>query len=315
MPPEVPMSGFHRGRADVVGEDGDLTQIAVGSIFLVGGHTGSPQGSRVARGEVPAPSAGRAIELVDDPGLQRLVGVIVADDVGDLFLGSVTDTCTLSDARMVNRSDTSGEWWPLFNPDGEHTGWDLVGVALVTQGAFRKEIPERFRMIAAACGVTFDDVDIDGTGGECGGGCGRCACEPAAGETFTDTDPEDGDIIDTPAREVETPVFGAPTDDMFADLASRVAALEMIPDRLKALEERAEGNTADIIRLRAEMLDEAALTADDRLDDLEETSAEVERLLAELIAETEAAAARVGAFGQPTGDGESAEEPESTPAG
>ncbi len=197
LPPEdLDYETFHRGDAEVIDADGNVVETRVGSIILVGGHSAAahrPTGN--------AATSSEAMSHLDDPAKQRLVGALAEDEIGLLFLGAATPECTVADARAVNRSDTSGEWWPIYEQDprggAEYQGHDLIGIALVTGGAYRKQPSDRFKVreaIAASLGVTGcavpgaldDDQD--------------CGCDPAGPVLAA---PGDVEVDDPPA--VPTP--------------------------------------------------------------------------------------------------------------
>lgn len=167
VPPPVSYDAFYRGKAEVVDDDGQVREVAVGAVCVVGGHS-----TRAG-----AKTHTEAIEHMDTPEKWKLRGVLVEDEIGLLFLGAARADMTRAEAALVNQSDTSGEWWPIFEKENGQVslvGHDLIGIALVAGGAFRKTVPERFRVLAAALGR--DELDPDEmeammteTGCSCGG--------------------------------------------------------------------------------------------------------------------------------------------------
>lgn len=227
IPPPVTYEAFHRGMARVIDADGQVREVAVGSIAIVGGHS--------SRGGAKAHTD--AIEFIDQPEKTKLRGVLVEDETGLLFLGCARPDMTRAEAVMVNQSDTSGEWWPLYEKDDHGrvglVGHDLVGIALVGGGAFRKSLPERFRVLAAALGRDLDDDEIAAMEAEMGDNAGTCGCGGsccAEQDDWTDAvvrwknQPVSASFGSSATGNVATIVYNGDPADLAARVGSRLLA-------------------------------------------------------------------------------------------
>lgn len=280
MPPEVPYDAFHRGDAQVIDSDGQVREVAVGAIAIVGGHSD-------VRGQ-----ATDAVKHLDKPEKAKLRGVLVEDEVGLLFLGCGRSDLTRAEAAMVNQSDTSGEWWPLYEhgEDGRVglVGHDMIGIALVTGGAFRKSIPERFRVLAAALGRDLDDDEValmfeeeaaaslPGSC-ECGGHADACSCAPAELPVIMFAAVP---MLDSPLDTADDePLLASPTDDAVNELRSKVDTLESDNEKLRA---DVDNLMRQFVQLQAADLTEEEITLPDRVDQQEAVQKAIEERLAKL---------------------------------
>lgn len=290
MPPPVTYEAFHRGEAQVVDEDGHVKEVAVGAIAIVGGHS-SRAGARTATD---------AIAHIDLPEKAKLRGVLVEDAHGLLFLGAARADMTRVEASMVNQSDVSGEWWPLFErgDDGQVglTGNDMIGIALVTGGAFRKRIPERFRVLAAALGRDLDDEEMalmtrahthdpaDGADLDDGTDCG-CSTDDLLTSTpvanvavFTAAD-LGLDLLDDD-RELVAPMRAAVTDEV----AELRALSEQQQRTIEELQSDMETLQRDLMQLRASLLMEEQVDLPEQVASQEDELRAIDRRLAEIEA-------------------------------
>lgn len=302
IPPEVTYEAFYRGEAQVIDEHGEVREVAVGSIAIVDGHS-DPRGTHRA-----------AVQHLDKPEKMKLRGVLIEDEVGLLFLGCGRPDLTRAEAVMVNQSDTSAEWWPLYEmgDDGRVglVGHDLIGIALVAAGAYRKSIPDRYKVLAAALGRDLNDEEVavmfdemaraEGYAGE---GCGCRPSESARPDTCTCNHPEAtaGDVIPVdwrialsdedvelltadPAPEaIELPVLASATEDLVAELQAQVADLLAQMEAMRAVLDHLQRTQLQMI---ADDLTEEEITLPDRVDQQEAVQREMDARLARLEAKT-----------------------------
>lgn len=294
QPPPVPYEAFHRGEAEVIDEHGQVKEISVGAIAIVGGHS--------SRGGAKTSTA--AIEFIDQPEKAKLRGVLLEDERGLLFLGCGRPDLTRAEAVMINQSDTSGEWWPLFERGangqvglvGNGSGYDMIGVALVTGGAYRKSIPERFRVMAAALGRELDEREVEILMAEphdhevtveihddcgCRGSCSKCfkleeppgriteqplmfATIPARSpKYFLDTSEDESD--GPPDAEAEPLLAAVPAEE----LNEVRSALDDAVRRINELEIQLAAVQREMTQVKASDLTEEEITLPDRLDETE----------------------------------------------
>ena len=301
IPPKVPYTAFYRGDAQVIDDNGEVREVPVGSIAVIDGHSDSRATHR------------HAVAHLDKPEKMKLRGVLIEDEVGLLFLGCGRPDLTRAEAVMVNQSDTSAEWWPLYEMDETGrvglVGHDLIGIALVAAGAFRKSIPDRFKVLAAALGreldddevaMMFDEMTRDGSYADGGCGC-RETQEPARSATCTcgqpsstvhDVIPVDWRLalsddelaaLETEPAEAELPVLASPTEDLVAELQAMVADLTTQVNELRAQVDHLQRTQLQMI---ADDLSEDEITLPDRVDQTEAVQREMEDRLARLEART-----------------------------
>lgn len=294
MPPPVTYEAFHRGEAQVVDDEGRVKETAVGAIAIVGGHS-SRAGARTATD---------AIAHIDLPEKAKLRGVLVEDAHGLLFLGAARADMTRVEASMVNQSDVSGEWWPLFErgDDGQVglTGNDMIGIALVTGGAFRKRIPERFRVLAAALGRDLDDeemalmtwahthdqLDTDDPA-DCG--CSEPVAVMTAADLGLDLDLDfTSSELPAPADEVQVPMMAAPMDE----IAELRAQLEEQQRTIETLQSDMETLQRDLMQLRASLLMEEEVDLPEQVQSQEEELRAIDRRLAQIEQQQQGIAAQ-----------------------
>lgn len=302
IPPKVPYTAFYRGDAQVIDDNGEVREVPVGSIAVIDGHSDSRATHR------------HAVAHLDKPEKMKLRGVLIEDEVGLLFLGCGRPDLTRAEAVMVNQSDTSAEWWPLYEMDETGkvglVGHDLIGIALVAAGAFRKSIPDRFKVLAAALGRELDDDEVAlmfdemaRSEGYADGGCGcRETQESARSATCTCSQPVPGlhdvtvdDVIPSDWRialsdedlatleAAEAPVLASPTEDMVAELQAIVADLTAQINDLRAQVEHLQRTQLQMI---ADDLSEEEITLPDRVDQTEAVQREMEDRIARLEART-----------------------------
>ena len=267
-----------------------VREVAVGAIAIVGGHSD-------IRGQ-----ATDAVKHLDRPEKAKLRGVLVEDEIGLLFLGCGRSDLTRAEAAMVNQSDTSGEWWPLYEhgEDGQVglVGNDLIGIALVTGGAFRKSIPERFRIMAAALGRDLDDEEVALMFNEetaasreascgCGGHEGACTCEAPAIDLptimFAAVPMLDSPLDLAPAPAELAPLLASPADDAINELRGIVDAQESEIEKLRA---DLDNLMRQFVQLQAADLTEEEITLPDRVDQQEAVAKAIEERLAKLESKT-----------------------------
>lgn len=303
IPPKVTYEAFYRGEAQVIDEHGEVREVAVGSIAIIDGHSD------------PRATHRHAVAHLDKPEKMKLRGVLIEDEVGLLFLGCGRPDLTRAEAVMINQSDTSGEWWPLYDMDENGkvglVGHDLIGIALVAAGAFRKSIPDRFKVLAAALGRELDDAEVammfdemtktDGYA-EPGCGCGDpssanaapCTCsQPEPDVTVGDVIPVDWrvalsddeiELLATAEEEpAEQPVLAAPVDDLVAELQALVSDLTQQLEEMRAQIDHLQRTQLQMI---ADDLTEEEITLPDRVDQAEAVQQEMERRIAALEAKT-----------------------------
>lgn len=324
VPPPVSYETFYRGQAEVIDRDGARREVAVGAICVVGGHSMSASGGN-------AGSHTEAIEFMDRPEKWKLRGVLVEDHIGLLFLGAARPDMTRAEAVMVNQSDTSGEWWPIYEQDAHGVptlvGHDLIGIALVAGGAFRKPAAERFRVLAAALGRDLTDVELEAIGMACscggsccgGGGGVLAAVGPSAGQieqqmtqAMTPVEPSgvpSGDPSPQPAAPAAVPVQApdpAPVQAAQVDvqiveqitglgalvssLQATVGSLEETVDAMRVEMDRMQ---RDVIRLTVQSLTEEEITLPEQVseqaDVLQAMDLRMARIEADLSAQRGAA--------------------------
>ena len=118
---------YYSGGAEVLCDDG--TKVNVGVVPYRGGHSPLDLNEWESR------------EYYDNPAYQGLVGRIVEDDIGGLFLGAVVPHLNVEDSALIARSKVSGHMvWRLGmkDPDTGHpirNGYDQVGPTIVSTGA------------------------------------------------------------------------------------------------------------------------------------------------------------------------------------
>ncbi len=295
---------FYSGGSEVLCEDG--TTVNVGVVPYRGGHAPLDLLDWESR------------EFYDNPAYQGLVGRIVEDDIGGLFLGQVVPHLTVEDAALIARSKVSGHMvWRqrMRDPDTGSPigdGYDQVGPTIVSTGA----LPRASRGYARVAGLNSAHPDLvgpwidDSLQERIIMTCARCSndhpetvsCAKARVAAAHDLDPDDptgsgssshgGTSDEDPGvgQGSGTPTRSAPLNvdlrQMILDsqaVAAQVSGLaatqETISGTLEALTARIEEVSSVVLEIEQRlndrdlvMLDE---TAEERLDSLERTTAEI----------------------------------------
>ncbi len=143
-----------------------------GEVFYSGSKVICDDGSTVHVGVIPYRGGHAPMELgptesrawMDNPTYQGLVGRIVEDDIGGLFLGQVVPNLTVEDAALIARSKVSGDWRNrigMRDPDTQAriaSGYDFIGATIVSYGA----IPRAARGYARLAGLDPDHPNVVG---------------------------------------------------------------------------------------------------------------------------------------------------------
>ena len=141
---------FYSGGAEVLCDDGST--VNVGVVPYRGGHAPLEMLDWESR------------QFYDNPAYQGLVGRIVEDDIGGLFLGQVVPHLTVEDAALISRSQVSGHMvWrhQMTDPDSGDfigDGYDQVGPTIVSSSA----MPRASRGYARVAGLNPDHPDLVG---------------------------------------------------------------------------------------------------------------------------------------------------------
>jgi len=151
---------FYSGGSNVISVEGD--RIPVGVVPYKGGHAPRHLSAQESR------------SWMDNPAFQGLVGRVVEDDIGGLFLGQVIPELTVEDAVMIERSKVSGHWcwrYGMRDPDTGRKlgdGYDFIGLSVTSYAAIPRSSSAHGRLptiehgYAKVAGIDPDHPNIVG---------------------------------------------------------------------------------------------------------------------------------------------------------